>query len=166
MSFGSSGGMTAARMGEQGAIPALGQGVSNMQTGANFFNTLLGGNQANTLSLLQPSINQIKEQQQGTLQAASTLMPRGGGRFATLFQQPFAANRAVTDLFSGLRGQAAQALPGIGAQQARVGQEAASNLFSQDMAQKQLLNNFIQGMYQATTAPFRFTPFGGGGGGK
>lgn len=157
MSFGRTGGQMAAGTGEQGAIPALGQGTSNMQTGADFFKTILGGNAANTLSLLQPSINQMKEQQQGTIQAASTLMPRGGGRFATLFNQPFAANRAITDLFSGLRGQAAQALPGIGAQQAQVGQQAASNLFQQDLAKQQQLNNFIQGMYQATTAPFKFS---------
>ena len=149
MSFGSSGGMMAARAGEQPAINALDQGTSNLNTAGNFFSTLLGGNQANTRALLQPDINRINESTQGALQGASTLMPRGGGRFATLFQQPFAAQQQVSNLFNGMRGQAAGGLAGIGGTQAQVGQAAASNLFNQDLAQKQMLNQFLGGLAQA-----------------
>lgn len=150
MSFGSSGGMMAARAGEQPAINALSQGTSNLNTAGNFFSTVLGGNQANTRAVLQPDINRINESLQGALQGASTMMPRGGGRFATLFQQPFAAQQQVNNLFNGIRGQAAGGLAGIGSQQAQIGQTAATNLFSQDMAQKQMLNDFIQKMYAST----------------
>lgn len=149
MSFGTTSGQAAARTGEQGAIPALGQGVGNLQTSANFFNTILGGNRANTMQLLQPDITRLKEQQQGALQGASTLMPRGGGRFQTLFQQPFAVNRQLGDLFAGMRSGAAPGLAGIGGQQAGVGQAAATNLFQQDLSKQQMTNQFISQMIQA-----------------
>lgn len=148
MSFGTSSGMSAAMGEEKGAIPALGQGVSNLQSGANFFNTLLQGNRANTMNLLQPDINRIREATQGSLQAANTLMPRGGGRFTTLFNQPFAAQQQIGNLFSGLRSGAASGLANIGGTQANVGQVAASNLFNQSLAQKQMLNQFLSQIIQ------------------
>lgn len=163
MSFGRSSGEQAATGAQQGALPALGQGVSNMQTGANFFNTVLGGNQANTRALLQPNINQIQEANQGALQGASTLMPRGGGRFATLFNQPFQTSRAITDLFSGLRGQAAQALPGIGQMQGQLGTTNAQNLFGNALQQRQYGNQMIGSTIGAGLSALA-TPWGGGAG--
>lgn len=162
MSFGKSTGMSAATGGEQGAIPALGQGLTNIQSGANFFQTLLGGNKANTAAALQPDINRIKEATQGALQGASTLMPRGGGRYATLFDQPFQTQKQIGNLFSGMRTAAGQALPQIGGQQAQIGQTAASNLFNQDLAQKKMLNDFIQGLAQTAMsgAAQHFAPAG------
>ena len=164
MSFGASTGENLATGGQGAAVPAIGQGLGNIQSGANFFNTLLSGNRANTMSLLQPDINRIQQMNQGALQGASTLMPRGGGRFATLFNQPFQTNRALTDLFGGLRGQAASALPGIGAQQAQIGTTNAQNLFNNAFQQRQYGNNMIGSLIGSglglATLPFSGAPGG------
>lgn len=157
----SSGEHTAAAAQSGAGVPALGQGTANLQTGANFFSTVLNGNKANTAALLQPDINRIRESTQGALQSASTLMPRGGGRFATLFQQPFAAQRQINDLFSGVRAGAAGNLAGIGGQQAQIGTANAQNLFENAMAQRQyhdaMMAKLGQGIFGLAT-----TPFGGG----
>ncbi len=107
------------------ALPNVSAGTSNLASGANFFRNILGGNQADTTALLQPDINRINAANQQTLQGVSTLTPRGGGRSSSLFALPFQGNQQIQSLFNGLRGQAAQALPSIGAQQGSLG----SNLF-------------------------------------
>lgn len=109
-----------------GTANAYGQGLLNLGTsntnaGANFFKTILGGDQAATSSLLQPNIDQIRGGQQQALQAASTLMPRGGGRSGALFNLPLQANSQIQSLFNGARSGAASALPQIGAGQTSVG---------------------------------------------
>jgi len=157
--FGPSSGESAASTAQQGfGIPALGQGTTNLQTGANFFQTLLGGNKANTEALLQPDINRIRESTQGALQGVSTLMPRGGGRSATLFQQPFAAQSQIGNLFSGLRSGAAGGLAQIGGQQAQIGQTSAQNLFQNSMQQRQYhdqqMAKLAQGIFGLATLPF------------
>lgn len=113
-----------------GLATSTGQGLLNLGTGnttagTNFFNTLMNGNQNATTALLQPDINRIRGAQQGTLQAVSTLMPRGGGRSGTLFSLPFQANSQIQQLYNTLRPQAAQALASTGLQQTGQG----ANLF-------------------------------------
>ena len=144
MSFGRTQGEAFANTAQAGSgVPALGQGTTNLQSGANFFQTLLGGNQANTRALLQPDINRINESTQGALQGASTLMPRGGGRFATLFQQPFAAQQQVGNLFNQARSGAAGGLANIGGTQAQIGTTNAQNLFSSQLAHDQQKMDFF-----------------------
>lgn len=104
----------------------LNMGTGNTQAGANYFHNLLGGNQAETSSLLAPDIARIQGGQQQALQAASTLMPHGAGRSGTLFQLPFQANQQVQSLYNNARGGAAGALAGIGAGQTGAG----GNLFN------------------------------------
>jgi hypothetical protein len=113
---------------------AFGGGQQNLQMGqqntgqaGNYFNTLLNGNRANTTAMLQPDINRIQGAQQGTLQSASTLMPRGGGRSGTLFQLPFQGNQQIQSLFSGARSGAAGQLGQLGLGQGGLG----ANLFGQ-----------------------------------
>ena len=160
--FSPSAGEKQATNGEGAAIPAIGQGVSNLQTGAYFFNSIMSGNRAATSALLQPDINRIRQAQQGTLQGASTLMPRGGGRFATLFSTPFETNRAMTNLFSGLRSGAASNLAGIGGSQAGLGLQGAGNLFNQAFQQRQMGNQMIGSVLGAGLG-LATTPFGGAG---
>lgn len=143
MSFGRTQGEAAANTAQAGALPALGAGVNNLQSSANFFQTLLNGNQANTMAAIQPDINRIRESTQGSLQGASTLMPRGGGRFATLFQQPFQVQKQTGDLFSGLRSGAAGGLANIGGTQAQIGSENANNLFQSQMQHDQQKMGFL-----------------------
>lgn len=107
------------------APPLVNAAGSNLGAGANFFKTLLGGNQAETAAMLQPDINRINQGNQQTLQAVSTLTPRGGGRSASLFALPFQGQQQIQSLFNGARAGAAQALPQIGSAQGALG----SNLF-------------------------------------
>ena len=162
MSFGASGGEDAATSAQQRqGVPMLGQGASNLQSGANFFSTLLNGNQANTRALLQPDINRINESTQGALQGASTLMPRGGGRFATLFQQPFAAQQQIGNLFNQARSGAAGGLANIGGTQGQLGTTNAQNLFQNAFGQRQYFNNMI-GSTIGALASLAATPMGAG----
>ena len=154
----------------------LGLGQQNINSGTNFFNTLLNGNQANTTALLQPNINQIQQAQQSALQAASTLQPRGGGRSATLFSQPFAANQQIQNLFNGARTQAATTLPQIGAQEQSLGAnlygigntalntagQGGYNLGQLGQQQQQLTNSMWSGLGSGLFG-LATTPFGGGG---
>jgi len=107
------------------APPLVNAGTSNLGAGANFFRTLMGGSAADTAALLQPDVNRVNNANQQTLQAVSTLTPRGGGRSSTLFQLPFQGNQQIQGLFNGLRGQAASTLSQIGATQGGLG----ANLF-------------------------------------
>ncbi len=108
------------------AVPNVNSGTSNLAAGANFFKTILGGNQADTSALLQPDINRVNNANQQTLQAVSTLTPRGGGRSASLFALPFQGNQQIQQMFNGARAGAASQLPQIGSAQGSLG----SNLFN------------------------------------
>jgi hypothetical protein len=109
----------------QGGQTNLQQGQNNIGQAGNYFNTLLGGNRANTTAMLQPDINRIQGANQGTLQGVSTLMPRGGGRSGTLFQLPFQQNQQIQSLYGGARSGAAGQLGQLGLGQGGLG----ANLF-------------------------------------
>jgi hypothetical protein len=165
----------------------LATGEQNTQSGTNFFNTMLNGNQANTTALLQPNIDQIKNAQQNTLQATSTLMPRGGGRSGTLFAAPYQANQNIQNLFNQTRGGAASTLgqlglaqQGLGANLFGVGNQALGAATGANTAnltaaqnQQQYTNSMYaalgQGLFNLATTPFGsagsslFGRFTGGG---
>lgn len=170
----------------------LNMGGQTIAPATNWLNTILGGNQANTAAMLQPDINRIREGTQGTLQAMSTLMPRGGGRAGALFSAPFAENQGISGLFNNVRSGAAGQLAGIGLQQQGLGTNlfgignqplntamtGTENLFSNALAQRQASNNMWAGLggglFNLATTPFGgSTMFGklgglmkrGGGGG-
>lgn len=162
MAFGPSGGENTATGAQSGAgVPMLGQGANNLNTAGNFFSNILNGNQADVMQQLRPSINQLRQQQQGTLQGISTMMPRGGGQFQSLFQQPWNVNSQVGSLFSGLRSGAGSALAGIGGTQGQLGTQNAQNLFQNAFQQRQYNNNMIGSTIGAGLS-LATTPFGGG----
>jgi hypothetical protein len=103
----------------------LNMGQGNTAAGTSFFNTLLNGNRQQATQALQPDIDRIRQAQQGTLQAVSTLMPRGGGRSGTLFQLPFQGNAQIQSLYNGIRPAAANTLTQAGLSQTGQG----ANLF-------------------------------------
>jgi hypothetical protein len=153
----------------------LQMGSTNTGQSGNYFNTLLNGNRANTTAMLQPDINRIQGAQQGTLQAASTLMPRGGGRSGTLFQLPFQGNSQIQSLFGGARSGAAGQLGQLGLGQGGLG----ANLFGQGtsalnssnqaneamselaLRQKQMSDQKVAGLANGLFSLLT-TPFGGG----
>jgi hypothetical protein len=103
----------------------LGAGQANVNSGTNFFNTLLSGNTANTMAMLQPSINNIRGSNANLLSTLSSLTPRGGGRSGSLFATSLAPATEINNLFGTGRTTAAATLPGIGLQQEGIG----TNLF-------------------------------------
>lgn len=105
----------------RGGSQFMQEGMGNTQQAANFFRNLLSGNQNQTTQMLMPDINRIRGMQQGSLQAASTLMPRGGGRSSTLFGLPFQSNAAIQNLFSGARTNAGNILGQMGLTQSGQG---------------------------------------------
>jgi len=107
------------------AGPQLQAGQGNVNAGTDFLSTILNGNRANTTAMLQPNISQILQNNQNTLKGINTLMPRGGGRSASLFENSFAPTSQISNLFSNARTGAATALPQIGLQQEGIG----TNLF-------------------------------------
>jgi len=117
-------------------------GTANTQAGGNFFNTLLNGNRANTTAMLAPDIQRIQGAQQGALQGASTLMPRGGGRSGTLFNLPFQGNQAIQSLYGGARSGAGSTLANLGLGQGGLG----ANLFGQATGGLNSANNANQAM--------------------
>jgi hypothetical protein len=155
----------------------LNKGEGNVDSGANYFNTLLNGNQENTASMLEPDINRIRAGNQNALQTASTLMPRGGGRAATLFNQPFQNNAQIQSLFNGARSGAAAGLAGIGGGQMGMGANlfgigngalntgmgANTNLANYGLQQQQVTNGLWSGLGQGV-AGLLTAPFGSGGG--
>jgi hypothetical protein len=138
----------------------LNTGAGNVAAGTNFLNTLLQGNRANTSAMLQPSIDQIRQGNAGTLNAINTLMPRGGGRSAALFNQSLQPNAQISNLFNMGRTQAAQALPqiglaqqGLGANLLGMGNQAISNatganvpLGQMGLQAQQMSNNLWSGL--------------------
>ena len=104
----------------------LGTGAGNVTSGTNYFNTLLNGNAANTQAMLQPNIDQINQANNNTVASSSALMPRGGGRFGTLFSSTYAPNQQIQSLFNGARSGAASQLASLGLQQQGLG----ANLFN------------------------------------
>lgn len=120
-------------------------GTNNTTAGGNFFNTLLNGNRANTTAMLAPDINRIQGAQQGALQGASTLMPRGGGRSGTLFNLPFMGNQQIQSLFGGARGGAGSTLANLGLGQGGLG----ANLFQTGVGGLNSANQANQAMIEA-----------------
>ena len=100
-------------------------GLPSLESWANYYNTLLNGNQSNTNALLQPSINTIRGGNQNTIQAMSSLDPRGGGRSGTLFNAAYAPSQQIQSLFNTGRTTGATALPQIGSAISGVGSQLA-----------------------------------------
>jgi hypothetical protein len=153
----------------------LSTGGTNVASGTNFLNTVLGGNQANTTAALAPSIGQIQQGTSNNLNAINTLTPRGGGRSGALFSQSFQPQGQIQSLFNNARMGAATALPQIGLQQQQLGTNlfgigsnalsaangansalSSSGLSAQQLAMQQLAG-LGGGLFSLAT-----TPFGGG----
>lgn len=154
---------------------ALASGSGNINSGTNFFNTLLNGNQANTTATLAPNIAADRAQNQSNLQSVSTLMPRGGGRSGTLFDTEMTPTTSLQNLFNTGRTTAAQTLPQIGLAQQGIGTNlfgagnsalntaAGSNQTSLNSAtQQQQISNQLIGNLAGSLFGLATTPFGGG----
>ena len=111
-----------------GGKEALGTGMNflnqfNNQAGksGNWFQSMLSGNQANTTAALAPDINRIRDQNNQTLTAASTLAPRGGGRESMLFDLPFKTTSQTSGLYNASRPAAAANLANLAGEYGSIG---------------------------------------------
>lgn len=152
-------------------------GMQTTQPGVSFLNTVLQGNQPNTAALLAPNIADITGTQQANLRAINTLMPRGGGRYGSLFGQSLQPQAQIQNLFNPIRATAATALPQIGLQQTgqginllgqgnqalQTGAGAANALTQAGQRQQEMTNNLIAGLGQGLFG-LATLPLGGGGG--
>jgi hypothetical protein len=150
-------------------------GAGNVNSGTNFFNSLLNGNQADTTATLQPSIDQIRGGIDNTAQAINTLTPRGGGRSGTNYGLSYEPQRQIQTLFNSARTNAATALPQIGLQQQGIGTgllnsgnsalntgtTASGNLGTLGQQQQQITANMWGGLGKGIFG-LATTPFGGG----
>ena len=153
----------------------LNLGGSNVQSGTNYLNTILQGNNANTTATLQPSIDQIRGGVSNAITANNTLNPRSGGRAGTNYGLSFAPQSQIQNLFNTARTTAATTLPQIGLQQQGLGTNlfnigngalqagtgASSNLGNIGLQQQQQTANAWQGLGQGIFG-LATTPFGGG----
>jgi len=143
-------------------------GTQNTNSAGNFFRTLLNGNQANTTAMLQPDINRIQGANQEALQAATTLMPRGGGRSSTLFSLPFQTNQGIQSLYNQARTGGANALGQLGLGQANAGtslfnssNQAADALGQLGQNQQKIGSGLWGGLFK-TALGIGLAPFTGG----
>jgi len=128
---------------------ALNTGAGNVNSGTNFFNTVLGGNSANTSALLAPTINQNRQTNQQTLQALSTL-----------FNAAFAPSANTQNYFNSARTTAATTLPQIGLAQEGIGSglinsgnsalntgATSNSSLNQTLTQQQQMQNQLAGLF-------------------
>ncbi len=137
---------------------------------------MLNGNQANTASVLSPTLNADRAQNQQQLQSLSTLTPRGGGRSGTLFGAAYQPSASIQNLFNSGRTTAATTLPQIGLAQQGIGTNLfgagnqalntasgsnATNL-SSAMQEQQMSNQLISGI-GSLVGGLALAPVTGGG---
>lgn len=105
----------------------LTQGTGQVGQALNYWSPILSGNRAEMTAALAPEINTINSGYNQQKSQLDMFAPRGGGRANMLQQLPFNQTRDISNLFAGIRPQAANAVTGIGQSQ----QQTGSNLFSQ-----------------------------------
>ena len=91
----------------------------------SYFQSILGGDRANTTQTLAPQIAQIQQALQQALTTGSTLNARGGGRASTLASLPSTATTQINNLYDTARPAAATSLADIGS---RIGSLGSSTL--------------------------------------
>ena len=109
----------------QGGLDITGAGLGTMQPSISFYQRLLAGDPTATTAALAPTAANINTITAGATNQASQGLPGGGFRAATLAGLPFAQAAQVGNAALALQPTAAQALAGIGGEQAQIGQGVA-----------------------------------------
>lgn len=106
-------------------LGASGLGLQTLQGPQNFYEQLLSGNPAAVTQALAPTATNLAPIYAGATNQASQGLPVGGFRAAELANLPFAQAQQVGNAALGLQPAAAQALAGLGGEQAQIGQGLA-----------------------------------------
>jgi hypothetical protein len=97
-------------------------GANTLNAPATYYNSILSGGPESTAALA-PDVNRTRMAGTQTMQNASTLSPRGGGRGSVLFNTPGQINSQVQSIFNTARPMAAQGALQTGAAQTGAGGE-------------------------------------------
>jgi len=100
----------------------MGQGLQTLQSPIDFWSAIQSGDPTRTAQMAGPTASNIAQVYGGATDAASRGLPGGGARAATLAGLPFSQAQQVGNFMLGLLPQAAQALAGLGGEQAQIGQ--------------------------------------------
>lgn len=105
----------------QSASQFLTSGKANLDTAQNFWQSIINGNQANTVQQLAGTINPIQSASRQAETSALEFMPRGGGSTEVLSQVPYQRANAVTGAITNLAAQAPNEIAQIGATESGTG---------------------------------------------
>lgn len=138
--FGGSNPTLSGDIGQSGQAAGFGTSVGEGDIGAasSFYNTLLGGNQAQEAQLLAPQIQNIQQQGQQQIDKAAQFGNRSGGTNAAAQNNIDTQRADVSNMISGLTGSAASGLAGLGTSTLGLGLQA--NQQQADQSQNQLQN--------------------------
>ena len=134
-------------------IPAAEEGLATanrtLQPTLDFFRGILG-DKGEALQAVSPEVSTVIGQYDKARKAAAEFGPRGGGSAITQAEAPFSASQAISNLIFGSRAGAAkalqsgaqtqagfaQALASLGLGAGQLGENAASNLAMQSLAEQ------------------------------
>jgi hypothetical protein len=124
------------------------QGEGLLSSAGNFFQTLLGGNPAQTAKLLAPQIQANSQQAQQAKQTMAQFGSRSGGTNASAQTIDDKTRANISNMVSNLTGQAASGAASTGSNLLNTGIEALNQQvsFSQDQMQNWANSIFGQAM--------------------
>lgn len=146
----------------------------------NYWGNLLSGDRGAMTQTLAPQLNIMGDQYRAATQAASELMPRGGGRATMMQQLPFQQMRDVQQLYQQAQPMAAQGMAQIGGMAGQMGSNLLSNasaalsgstaagrsILDYSMMNRAQNRNFGEGLGSSIYSVLKGLPkFGGAGGG-
>lgn len=132
---------------QSGQIAGFGQslGEGDLQNASGFYNDILSGNSAKQAAVLAPEISNIQKQGQQQIATAGQFGNRGGGTNASTQNNIDTQRGQVSNMVSGLMGNAASGLSSIGSSALNTGLSANAQQAQQSQQQMQNWQNSILG---------------------
>lgn len=132
---------------QSGQIAGFGQslGEGDLQNASGFYNDILSGNSAKQAAVLAPEISNIQKQGQEQINNAAQFGNRSGGTNAAAQNNIDTQRGQVSNMVSGLMGNAASGLSSIGSNALNTGLSANAQQADQSQQQMQNWQNSILG---------------------
>ena len=132
---------------QSGQIAGFGQslGEGDLQNASGFYNDILSGNSAKQAAVLAPEISNIQKQGQQQIATAGQFGNRSGGTNASAQNNIDTQRGQVSNMVSGLMGNAASGLSSIGSSALNTGLSANAQQAQQSQEQMQNFQNSILG---------------------
>ena len=132
---------------QSGQIAGFGQslGEGDLQNASGFYNDILSGNSAKQAAVLAPEISNIQKQGQQQIAKAGQFGNRSGGTNAAAQNNIDTQRGQVSNMVSGLIGNAASGLSSIGSSALNTGLSANAQQAEQSQQQLENFQNSILG---------------------